>query len=140
MEKITKDIKEKDRPSVIMKGDEFFNKGDIILAYQCYKMASYPSGIEKIGDFYFFTKHDLARAVIFYKQAVKEISEKDSDEAIKIKEKIKKSAVKIAEVLRKWMEEDKVENRDKITNKAYVAMVEAAVRNKFHTRDNGEKK
>jgi len=60
-------LSEKERLLLIRKGNELFNKGNIKLAQKIFLTTNYKDGLIRIGDYYLFEKHDVAKAIKFYK-------------------------------------------------------------------------
>ncbi len=122
---------ESERADFIRKGNELFNKGDIILAYKCYTMAGYHAGIEKVADHYFYNEKSPAKAIVLYKKLAKETGSE------RVQEKLDEVAQKIVKVIRKWVAED-IANETKEASidkkRQYLANVIDEQKNKFHTR------
>ncbi len=123
----------KDRADFIRKGNELFNKGDIVLAYKCYTMADYSAGIEKIADHYFYNEKSPAKAIVLYKKLAKDTGNE------RVQEKLDEVAQKIVKVIRKWVAED-VEAANKPEDslkqkRQYLAAVIEQQKTKFHTRE-----
>ncbi len=122
---------ESERADFIRKGNELFNKGDIILAYKCYTMAGYHAGIEKVADHYFYNEKSPAKAIVLYKKLAKETG------SARVQEKLDEVAQKIVKVIRKWVAEDLAnETKEASVDKKrqYLANVIEEQKNKFHTR------
>ncbi|MEK6794844.1 MAG: hypothetical protein AABZ39_08715 [Spirochaetota bacterium] len=60
------DIDEATKAALVRKGNELYNQGKIQAAYRCYVTAHYQAGIEKIGDFYFYTERQPLVALPYY--------------------------------------------------------------------------
>lgn len=134
-----------DRVQIIRKGNELFNKGDIILAYKCYTMANYYSGIEKIADYFFYTKNNAAKAIVLYKQIANADMSESTDGSniggnIRAKQKLEDVSLKIVDVIRKWHKEDasdsNVKNEmDLEQKKRYLLAAIGEHKNQFHTKN-----
>lgn len=125
----------KDKSDIIRKGNELFNKGDIILAYKCYSMANYYGGIEKIADYFFYTKQNPAKAIVLYKQIV------STSDNVRVKQKLEDTSMKIVDIIRTWNEEDDSKVKKEVTleeKKKYLLAAVENHKNKFHTKDNIE--
>lgn len=125
---------ESERADFIRKGNELFNKGDILLAYKCYTMAGYHAGIEKVADHYFYNEKSPAKAIVLYKKLAKETGSE------RVQAKLDEVAQKIVKVIRKWVAED-IENANKEASQTsiekkrqYLSNVIDEQKNKFHTR------
>lgn len=59
----------KTRIELIRRGNEFFNKGDIEKAAQIFKATNYRDGLIRVGDYFYFEKHQPLRAYGYYRQA-----------------------------------------------------------------------
>ncbi len=138
-------VQGKDRVEIIRTANELFNKGDIILAYKCYIMAKYYSGIEKIADHYYYKEKSIAKAIVLYKQILKENENEGYN--IRVKQKIEDIALKIVEVIRNWNSTDDTsvsnitEDENFEARKRYlVSVVQNNEKNKFHTKTDARKK
>ncbi len=96
-----------DRIKLIRKGNELFNKGDIIGAAKIYIATNYADGLIRVGDYFYYEKKQPIVALKFYRKAnfqkrVNEIYEKivevirwylaqDRDETEKVQEESKPS-------------------------------------------------
>ena len=132
----------KERSLIIRKGNELFNKGDIILAYKCYTMAKYYAGIEKIADYFFYTKQNAAKGIVLYKQIVQEDSNMGGNE--RAKKKLDEAALKIVEIIRKWNKEDDSEfnAKEEVTleqKKKYLLAAAGKHKSQFHTKNTENK-
>lgn len=74
------DIDESTKAALIRKGNELYNKGKIADAYRCYVTAQYQAGIEKIGDYYFYTERMPLVALPYYFKVKTERANKKVDE------------------------------------------------------------
>ncbi len=121
-----------EKADFIRKGNELFNKGDIILAYKCYTMADYSAGIEKIADHYFYNEKSPAKAIVLYKNLAKTTGSQ------RVQEKLDEVAQKIVKVIRKWVEEDKLNEHKEASiddKRKYLSALVDQQKNKFHTRE-----
>lgn len=63
------DEKEKQRVMLIREGNAAFNEGNIDMAARIFKATDYKSGLIRVGDYYYFDKHQPLRAYGYYRQA-----------------------------------------------------------------------
>lgn len=64
-------IDPKFRAEAIRRGNEAFNKGDILKAGQLFKAVAYKDGLIRVADSYFFDKHQPLMAYGYYAAAGK---------------------------------------------------------------------
>lgn len=130
-----------DKAEIIRKGNELFNKGDIILAYKCYCMADYSAGIEKIADHFFYNEKNPAKAIVLYKKISSKNDGSNMGGNIRVKQKLEYVALKIVEIIRQWNKEDDIAINQKREvsldeKKKYLLTLVDKQKNKFHTREN----
>jgi hypothetical protein len=83
----------KERITLIRKGNELFNRGDIDKASKIYVTTAYKDGLIRVGDYYLFEKKDALKALYYYLEA-------------KYEKRIRELSERIAFVLKKWLRED----------------------------------
>jgi len=84
----------KERLQLIRHGNELFNRGEIEKAARIFVTTSYKDGLIRIGDYYYFDRKEPLRALKYYIEA-------------KYEKRIKELTERMAEVLKKWLKEDK---------------------------------
>lgn len=57
------------RTELIRKGNLLFNSGDIETAALVFKATNYKDGLIRVGDYFYFEKHQPLRAYGYYRQA-----------------------------------------------------------------------
>ncbi|MCS6984732.1 MAG: hypothetical protein NZM25_06375 [Leptospiraceae bacterium] len=57
------------RAQLIRQGNLLFNKGDIETAAKIFKATNYRDGLIRVGDYFYFEKHEPLRAYGYYRQA-----------------------------------------------------------------------
>jgi hypothetical protein len=87
MEKV---LTPKERLLLIRKGNEIFNGGDIEKAAKIFTTTAYKDGLIRVGDFYYFEKKDILRALHYYFEA-------------KYEKRINEVSERIALVLKQWL-------------------------------------
>lgn len=73
-------IKAKERILLIRKGNELFNKAEYDKAEKIFIHTHYVDGLIRLGDFYYFKKHDILHAhklylLSGYKKRINEVTE-----------------------------------------------------------------
>lgn len=58
-----------ERASLIRRGNECFNRGDIRQAVELFVKTKYRDGLTRVGDYYFYDKRQPLLAVKFYRMA-----------------------------------------------------------------------
>lgn len=58
-----------ERASLIRKGNECFNSGDIKQAVELFVRTGYRDGLTRVGDYYFYDRRQPLLAVKFYRMA-----------------------------------------------------------------------
>jgi hypothetical protein len=89
MEKV---LGSKERLLLIRKGNEIFNKGDIVKAARIFTTTAYKDGLIRVGDYYYFEKKDALRALHYYLDA-------------KYDRGIRNISERIASVIKRWLSE-----------------------------------
>ncbi|MBI4976457.1 MAG: hypothetical protein HZC28_03185 [Spirochaetes bacterium] len=74
------DLDETTKAALVRKGNDFYNQGKMIDAHRCYLTAGYKSGIEKIGDHYFYEERQPLIALRYYFIVKSERTNKKVDE------------------------------------------------------------
>lgn len=93
---------EQERATLIRKGNQAFNEGNIDLASRIFKSTEYKDGLIRVGDYYYFDKRQPLMAYGYYKRASHQIMiEKISDGFIY--------------ALKHWLSEDKPPEKEKTT-------------------------
>ena len=87
MEKV---LTPKERLQLIRKDNEVFNNGDIEKAAKIYTTTAYKDGLIRVGDYYYFDKKDVLKALHYYFEA-------------KYEKRINEVSERIALVLKKWL-------------------------------------
>jgi predicted metal-dependent hydrolase len=87
MEKV---LTPKERLLLIRKGNEIFNNGDIEKAAKIYTTTAYKDGLIRVGDYYYFDKKDVLKALHYYFEA-------------KYEKRINEVLERIALVIKKWL-------------------------------------
>ena len=87
MEKV---LTPKERFRLIRKGNEIFNNGDIDKAAKIYTTTGYKDGLIRVGDYYYFDKKDIFKALHYYFEA-------------KYEKRINEISERIALVIKKWL-------------------------------------
>jgi hypothetical protein len=82
----------KERLLLIRKGNEIFNNGDIDKAAKIYTTTAYKDGLIRVGDFYYFEKKDILKALHYYIEA-------------KYEKRISEVSERIALVLKQWLDD-----------------------------------
>lgn len=82
----------KDRAELIRKGNQLFNKGDIVKAAKVFETVHYVDGLIRIGDYY-YGKKELVNSLIYYKKA-------------NYKKRIEQLAPEMAKVFKSWIKEE----------------------------------
>ena len=90
MEKV---LTPKERILLIRKGNELLNNGDIEKAERIFITTAYKDGLIRIGDYYYFDKKNVFKALNLYLEA-------------KYDKRIRELTERMALVLKKWMNED----------------------------------
>ena len=90
MEKV---LTPKERIILIRKGNELLNNGDIEKAERIFITTAYKDGLIRIGDYYYFDKKNVFKALNLYLEA-------------KYDKRIRELTERMALVLKKWMNED----------------------------------
>ncbi len=90
MEKV---LTPKERLQLIRKGNEIFNKGDIEKAAKIFVTTAYKDGLIRVGDYYYFEKSNVIKALHYYIEAQYE-------------KRIREVSERIAAVLKKWLSEE----------------------------------
>lgn len=90
MEKV---LTPKERIILIRKGNELLNNGDIEKAERIFVTTAYKDGLIRIGDYYYFDKKNVFKALNLYLEA-------------KYEKRIRELTERMALVLKKWMNED----------------------------------
>lgn len=90
MEKV---LTPKERILLIRKGNELMNGGDIEKAEKIFVATAYKDGLIRIGDYYYFDKKNVFKALNLYLEA-------------KYEKRIRELTERMALVLKKWLNED----------------------------------
>jgi len=90
MEKV---LTPKERILLIRKGNELLNDGDIEKAEKIFIATAYKDGLIRIGDYYYFDKKNVFKALNLYLEA-------------KYEKRIKELTERMALVLKQWLNED----------------------------------
>ena len=90
MEKV---LTPKERILLIRKGNELLNDGDIDNAEKIFIATAYKDGLIRIGDYYYFDKKNVFKALNLYLEA-------------KYEKRIKELTERMALVLKQWLNED----------------------------------
>ena len=90
MEKV---LTPKERILLIRKGNELLNDGDIEKAEKIFVTTAYKDGLIRIGDYYYFDKKNVFKALNLYFEA-------------KYEKRIRELTERMALVLKKWLNED----------------------------------
>ena len=90
MEKV---LTPKERILLIRKGNELLNDGDIDKAEKIFIATAYKDGLIRIGDYYYFDKKNVFKALNLYLEA-------------KYEKRIKELTERMALVLKQWLNED----------------------------------
>jgi|YNPMSStandDraft_1061717.scaffolds.fasta_scaffold00013_3 hypothetical protein len=85
-------LKPQNRIFFIRKGNELFNKGDYSNAEKIFKLTRYIDGLIRLGDYYFFKKGNVLKALELYKFAN---YQKRIDEVSQI----------IAKIIKNWLKD-----------------------------------
>ena len=101
MEKV---LTPKERLQLIRKGNEVFNNGDIEKAAKIYITTAYKDGLIRVGDYYYFDKKDVLKALHYYFEA-------------KYEKRINEVSERIALVIKKWLSDKPKEHSTKPENK-----------------------
>lgn len=73
-------LSDQERTTLIRKGNQAFNEGNVDLASRIFKTAEYKDGLIRVGDYYYFDKRQPLLAYGYYKCANHQIMiEKISD-------------------------------------------------------------
>lgn len=91
MEKV---LTPKERIFLIRKGNELFNSGNVEKAERIFLTTAYKDGLIRLGDYYYFEKRNIFKALNLYLEA-------------KYEKRIRELTERIALVLKKWLNEDK---------------------------------
>ena len=91
MEKV---LTPKERILLIRKGNELLNDGDIEKAEKIFIATAYKDGLIRIGDYYYFDKKNVFKALNLYLEA-------------KYEKRIKELTERMALVLKQWLNEDR---------------------------------
>jgi hypothetical protein len=120
------------KTSLIRKGNELFNTGQIDEAYRCYLTVSYFTGIERVADYYNFDKKEYLRAYRLYRMLTKENSNLGGN--VRVKAKIDDITTKhFLKAIRKWMSEDVATNNDKPKRTYHSVKNTSSSKDKFHS-------
>lgn len=57
------------KAQLIRKGNQAFNEGNIDLASRIFKSTEYKDGLIRVGDYYYFDKHQPLMAYGYYRRA-----------------------------------------------------------------------
>jgi len=90
MEKV---LTPKERIILIRKGNELFNKGDIVGAAKIFATTAYKDGLIRVGDYYYFDRANPIKAFHYYLEAQYE-------------KRIRELSERIAEIIKKWLRDD----------------------------------
>jgi len=60
---------DKERTALIRKGNEAFNSGNIHLASEIFKSTDYKDGLIRVGDYFYYDKHQPLMAYGYYRRA-----------------------------------------------------------------------
>jgi hypothetical protein len=90
MEKV---LTPKERILLIRKGNELLNDGDIEKAEKIFVATAYKDGLIRIGDYYYFDKKNVFKALNLYLEA-------------KYEKRIHELTERMALVLKQWLNED----------------------------------
>ena len=90
MEKV---LTPKERIFLIRKGNELLNDGDIEKAEKIFVTTAYKDGLIRIGDYYYFNKKNVFKALNLYLEA-------------KYEKRIRELTERMAIVLKKWLNEE----------------------------------
>ncbi len=90
MEKV---LTPKERILLIRKGNELLNDGDIDKAEKIFVTTAYKDGLIRIGDYYYFDKKNVFKALNLYFEA-------------KYEKRIRELTERMALVLKKWLKDD----------------------------------
>jgi hypothetical protein len=96
MEKV---LNPKERLILIRKGNEIFNNGEIEKAAKIFTTTAYRDGLIRVGDYYYFEKRDIIKALQYYIEANYE-------------KRIREVSERIAGVLKRWLGEPKKESTE----------------------------
>jgi hypothetical protein len=89
-----KGLKPKERLLLIRKGNEIFNNGEIEKAAKIFATTAYRDGLIRVGDYYYFEKRDILKALQYYVEA-------------KYERRIGEVTERIAGVIKKWLGDTK---------------------------------
>ena len=89
-----KALKPKERLLLIRKGNEIFNSGDVEKAARIFTTTAYKDGLIRVGDYYYFERKDILKALHYYIEAHYE-------------KRIREVTERIAGVIKKWLGEAK---------------------------------
>jgi len=62
-------MEDSEKVQLIRKGNQAFNEGNIDLASKIFKTTEYKDGLIRVGDHYYFDKHQPLMAYGYYKRA-----------------------------------------------------------------------
>jgi hypothetical protein len=94
----------KERLLLIRKGNEIFNNGEIEKAARIFKTTAYKDGLIRVGDYYYFEKKDILKALHYYIEAEYE-------------KRVREVTERIAEVIKKWLGEPKTGRPESLQHK-----------------------
>ena len=89
MEKV---LTPKERLTLIRKGNELFNGGEIDKAARIFTTTAYKDGLIRVGDYYLFDKKSPLKALSYYIEA-------------RYQKRINELSERMAAVLKKWLSE-----------------------------------
>ena len=95
-----KALKPKERLLLIRKGNEIFNNGEVEKAARIFTTTAYKDGLIRVGDYYYFERKDILKALHYYIEAQYE-------------KRIREVTERIAGVIKKWLGEPKEDRKKK---------------------------
>jgi len=107
-----------ERVSLIRKGNELFNKGDITGAAAVFVKTGYRDGITRVADYYFFDKKLPLIALKFYKM-------------VNRKDRVDEIFARMMYALGRLLKEDSPENKEEAKEPAAAEYVEVKVHPKL---------